>query len=467
MKLFELFATLSLDTSEFDEGVKAAKSTAEGLGSSQDKVTAKAVALGNAMYDTAKRAGHLVIDLGRDMVEAAAEIEAENAQFSSTFGDMSDEAAAAFDRVGGSANILAGRLRSVGMKEFAQFKGSGMDATKALAAMEALLSLSADAAAYYDISLEDADERIRSFLRGNVEAGDAIGLFTNALQRDEKALHLYGLEWKSLNEEQRQTVMFSIASEIYAQMGAIGQAAAEANNYRNIIGNLQRAWTELLAELGGPILKAITPAIVKLTEFLQENPEVIEKLGEVFGTLASTGADALINLMTWLSENSEAILGVFEGIVNAVTTIVQALGGNYETTATVHVAVDAPTAMAGADGAAANLGWNIGWWLRNLFSGNKEPEGKAVGLDYVPYNEFPALLHEGEAVLTKSEANAWRKGGGEVSAGGMDPAALAAAVRSALADVVISMDGKTVGRMVSGEVSKQINRDAVARRYTK
>lgn len=34
----------------------------------------------------------------------------------------------------------------------------------------------------------------------------------------------------------------------------------------------------------------------------------------------------------------------------------------------------------------------------------------ATGLDYVPYNEFPARLHEGEAVLTKLEASNWREG---------------------------------------------------------
>lgn len=41
----------------------------------------------------------------------------------------------------------------------------------------------------------------------------------------------------------------------------------------------------------------------------------------------------------------------------------------------------------------------------------------ASGLDYVPRNNFPALLHEGEAVLTASEAKAWRKGNGGVGNG--------------------------------------------------
>lgn len=41
---------------------------------------------------------------------------------------------------------------------------------------------------------------------------------------------------------------------------------------------------------------------------------------------------------------------------------------------------------------------------------NANPPGFSVGLDYVPYDEFPALLHKGEAVLTAAEASVWRAG---------------------------------------------------------
>ena len=42
--------------------------------------------------------------------------------------------------------------------------------------------------------------------------------------------------------------------------------------------------------------------------------------------------------------------------------------------------------------------------LKNSLS--TEPQGYAVGLDYVPYDNFPALLHQVERVLTANEARA-------------------------------------------------------------
>lgn len=54
--------------------------------------------------------------------------------------------------------------------------------------------------------------------------------------------------------------------------------------------------------------------------------------------------------------------------------------------------------------------------------------GLATGLTYVPYNDFPAILHEGEAVLTKAQATLWRAGwtGAQAGAGSAAAAGVAA-----------------------------------------
>lgn len=62
--------------------------------------------------------------------------------------------------------------------------------------------------------------------------------------------------------------------------------------------------------------------------------------------------------------------------------------------------------------------WVAGAWegIKSLFTIDiKWPfgggHGHAIGLDYVPSNNYQAVLHRGEAVLTAHEAEEWRRGG--------------------------------------------------------
>lgn len=80
--------------------------------------------------------------------------------------------------------------------------------------------------------------------------------------------------------------------------------------------------------------------------------------------------------------------------------------------------------------------------------GTSTPERYAVGLDYVPYDGYGAILHKGEMVLTAAEASAFRFGG-HSSGSGFDASALAAAMQG----VEVTMDGRMVGRLVERSVS--------------
>ena len=105
---------------------------------------------------------------------------------------------------------------------------------------------------------------------------------------------------------------------------------------------------------------------------------------------------------------------------------------------------------------------------RGFFSvrgGTATGAGFATGLDYVPYDNFTARLHEGEAVLTKLEADNWRQGGPSTAAAAVDASAIGAAVRDALAGVTVALDGQRVGELVAPEVSARMGREARGRRF--
>ena len=97
--------------------------------------------------------------------------------------------------------------------------------------------------------------------------------------------------------------------------------------------------------------------------------------------------------------------------------------------------------------------------------GGGEGQGFATGLDYVPYNDYVARLHEGEAVLTKAEASLWRRRYDEVAAS-IDYDRLASVIASSLSGMSVQMDGQAVGVLVTGAVSREMGRRVKARQYT-
>lgn len=78
----------------------------------------------------------------------------------------------------------------------------------------------------------------------------------------------------------------------------------------------------------------------------------------------------------------------------------------------------------------------------------------AVGADYIPSDDYPALLHRGEAVLTAAEAKVWREGGntraGSANGGtSIDYDRLA----DAIAKRPIVLDGEQLANLMEGRVS--------------
>lgn len=81
----------------------------------------------------------------------------------------------------------------------------------------------------------------------------------------------------------------------------------------------------------------------------------------------------------------------------------------------------------------------------------------ASGIDYVPYDNYLAALHRGEAVVPKNEAERERNST-------IDPAVIASAVAdavvSALSGMAVQMDGQQVGELVAPAVSAAIGASA-------
>lgn len=124
-------------------------------------------------------------------------------------------------------------------------------------------------------------------------------------------------------------------------------------------------------------------------------------------------------------------------------------------------------AIATLNSKLSTLGaWKIGSIPRYTTEAAFSTSKNAHGLDYVPTDNYPAWLHKGEAVLTRNEAEVWRAIQNEPrQSAGIDLDALAGVIVSAMSNVTLQMDRRTVGQVIAPVVSEEIAREARMRRY--
>ena len=230
----------------------------------------KAGIASGAILNGLERVGELIVEVGAQSIEAAAEVKAANAQFSQTFGDLEATATSALRSISDETGIAVTRLQGGYTALYAFTKSVGGDQDSALNIAQRALTAAADSAAYYDRTMEDATETLQSFLKGNYENDAALGIAATETTRNAKANELYAKSFKELSESQKVDVLLSMVEAGNAASGALGQAAREADSWANVTGELAESWRQFLASLGGPVMEGLIPVIQGITQGLKD-----------------------------------------------------------------------------------------------------------------------------------------------------------------------------------------------------
>ena len=268
MELFKLLGTIAIS------GADTAKDDIDGVSDRAEKFGGKLDDVGNKISDFGGKltAGLSVplTALGTLSVKSAADVKAANSQFEQTFGELQGTASDAINRVATDAGILDTRLQGIGTSIYAFAKSSGADSAEAMALMETSLQATADAAAYYDRSLEDTAESLQSFLKGNFENDAALGVSCTETTRNAEAMELFGKKYNDLSEIQKQQTLLKMVTDSQELSGAMGQASRESDGFENQMGNMKESAKLLSAEFGEVLLPKVVELMEKATELLQK-----------------------------------------------------------------------------------------------------------------------------------------------------------------------------------------------------
>lgn len=199
---------------------------------------------------------------------------------------------------------------------------------------------------------------------------------------------------------------------------------------------------QLLA-MGGQLISALVSGLLtNLPQIMDAGTQLITMLcsgiqnsasqlpGIITQIITSMVSFLVANAPQILTAGVTLILALIQGIVESIPAIVQAIPQLIDGIVNAFSNASGQILSIGSqivddiiDGISSAwdglVSWFNGLW-DSLFGGRSVNVGvttsggggggRAIGMDYVPYNGMPAVLHRGEAILTSYEADQWRRG---------------------------------------------------------
>lgn len=387
MKLFELFATLGLDTSGFDSGLTGAQSsmqkaskTIKSIGSGMVKVgktvgsaassiisgTEQAISsVATAAAGAATAVGAAAAAIAKSALDIRSSVEQGEGGAEAVFGQyaqrIKDWAEASWETAGLSMADYYETANKMG----ALFQGSGIEQYQATDMTIQAMQRAADVASIMGISVEDAMYSIAGLAKGNMTMMDNLGVPMN-----DTVLAAYALEKGMEKSVEQMTLAEKIELAMQKFMEdtayAAGNYAKENDTMAGSITTLKAAWENFLAgnlsfdkvldsaysamtialktlglEAYQPFLDSAKETVDQVVDILgMEDGEVdengltkSEKLRQLFTDKFKTlFDDVAANAPTWIGNVFDAIttaLGdvntVLPSAMNMATTLFQAL----------------------------------------------------------------------------------------------------------------------------------------------
>lgn len=346
-EIFRLFGTIGIRGSDAEKELDSVAQKGEQTSNKLSSFFKKAATVIAGVFAAGK-----LIDFGKMSIEAAASAKATQAQFEQVFDGIVDTAENALNSVAKEVGAVPTRIKPA-FNQIASFaKVAGMDTTQAMEFTSRATRAAADTAAFYDKSLEETTETLKSYLKGNFQVADNLGILSTETTRNAKATELFGKEYSKLSGLQQQEVLLQMYEDANKVSGAMGQAARESDGWENVMGNLKQTWEDFKATIGSVALDALVVAMQNLTGFvgglkdrflqLKDSGEqfikgVVEsdafaKVQEIFSKVVENLKLAFDNIGVAVNGVSEIIGSFIDDLFKIVTVddIINAVGGAFE-----------------------------------------------------------------------------------------------------------------------------------------
>lgn len=310
LQVGELYASLDMDTTDFDRGTAKAES---GFG----KLKGAIIGLG---------VGAIVAKVGKDMVMAASDAAEMQSKFDTVFGATKGAAESWAESM---ANDL-GRSKTMIKTNLAAnqglLTGMGMSREAAAKMSEQMISAGMDLASFNNLEDQDAIDRVSKAMMGQHDVADALGAKLNDATLAE-TMHTLGIKGKFSALKESDKMMVRYNTIMLQNKDAVGDAHKTQASFANQLKRLQSVWQDLLPILGGLVLPVLNLLLIGFNKLLAP---LVKTLPSALNNLQKTFGGVFGGMKPYADEFQgvfEAIQAAFMNLWYAVEPILKLLWG--------------------------------------------------------------------------------------------------------------------------------------------
>jgi len=323
MNLFELFATISLDSSSYEAGLENAEKNANSAGSKIGKAVAN-IAKASTVAVGAAAAG--VTAITKSAVDSYADYEQLVGGIETLFGDAAGKVIADADAAFKTAGVSANDYMETSIQSAAALINSlGGDQAKAADLMNMSITDMADNVNKMGTSMEAVQNAYRGFSRGNFTMLDNLALgFAGTKEGMEELLatarDISGVEY----DISSYSDIVKAINVVQTKMGITGTTAKEAaDTISGSTNAMKSAWQNLVTGLANndADMDGLVGSLVSSIETMIGNiAPVVERILKSIGPAIQKATPMLVNTFTGLAKSVlPSIVGVAGELIKSLS----------------------------------------------------------------------------------------------------------------------------------------------------
>ena len=326
MTLETLRVAIRAETSKYKADLKQAEATtvssANRMKSALDAVKTALGAVG--IVTGAVMAIRKLVDLGRESLELASDLEEVQNVVDVTFGSMSqqidDFASDAITQFGLSRTAAARYASTMG----AMLKSMGINGQELTDMSTELAGLAGDLASFYNIDADTAFQKLRAGITGEIEPLRQLGINLSAANLEQFRLS-QGIDtaYNAMTEAEKAVLRYNYILSQTAD--AQGDFSRTSDGWANQVRIMREQINAIKAEIGSGLMEIMLPIVQSINWLLSKVIAGLQTLRRFFGRPAgSKGMTTMTDATAGLTEEANAAAGAIGGIGKAATKAAKA-----------------------------------------------------------------------------------------------------------------------------------------------